>query len=65
MMGTVRTMDEILAEGRILSAELLAADRAGDAAEVARLHDEIQQLQKEIMRQWRSETTPTTSNRQD
>lgn len=61
MMTTERTMDDILAEGRIVSAELLEASRSGDDAEVARIHEQLNALQKEIMRLWRTETTvPTT-----
>jgi hypothetical protein len=61
-----RTMDDVLAEGRIVSAELLEASRRGDAVEVARIHETLNALQKEIMRLWRSETTvPTTTTRQD
>lgn len=60
-----RTMDDILAEGRIVSAELLEASRRGDAAEVSRIHETLNALQKEIMRLWRTETTVPTTTRQD
>lgn len=60
-----RTMDDILAEGRIVSAELLDASRQGDAAAVARIHQELNALQKEVMRLWRTDTTvPTTTTRE-
>lgn len=50
--ATPRTEEEIVAEGQAVGRELLAADRRGDALEVARLHKVMNDLTKEVFALW-------------